>query len=268
MNICVIGDPHGNLDKIKKIPLKNVDLILVTGDLGKADLARERFFENKKRMDKGLSELKYDKKFIKKLYNEIYGFTEKVLNYLSKYAPVYTIQGNVEIPTLSTIKKIEKKNKIKFSKKIRKINSISNVNIIKNRLRIINNLRIGFLEYFTDTSWVREFKPFDYKISMKKAKKETNKANDVLKKFNSLNILICHQPPYGFLDKVNSSYGAPKDWHGKHAGSKAILNYIKKKQPKYVFCGHIHEGEGNKKIGKTKIYNLGVAGHKIIKIRN
>ena len=43
---------------------------------------------------------------------------------------------------------------------------------------------------------------------------------------------------------------------------------IKKHQPKYVFCGHIHEAEGKAKIGKTEIYNLGVAGHKIINLSN
>ena len=39
MKVLVIGDPHGVLPK--KIPRK-VDLILITGDLGKADLARKR----------------------------------------------------------------------------------------------------------------------------------------------------------------------------------------------------------------------------------
>ena len=49
MRILAIGDPHGDLSKIKKIPLKGVDLILLTGDLGKADLARKRYFENVER---------------------------------------------------------------------------------------------------------------------------------------------------------------------------------------------------------------------------
>jgi predicted phosphodiesterase len=40
MKVLVIGDPHGNIEKIKTIPLKRVDLIILTGDLGKADLMR------------------------------------------------------------------------------------------------------------------------------------------------------------------------------------------------------------------------------------
>jgi len=86
-----------------------------------------------------------------------------------------------------------------------------------------------------------------------------------LKNFGDLDILICHQPPYGYLDQTNHP-SAPKEWRGKHAGSKVILDYIKKYQPKYVFCGHIHENPGMKKIGKTEVYNLGVAGHKIISL--
>ncbi|MBU4069864.1 MAG: metallophosphoesterase [Nanoarchaeota archaeon] len=52
MKILVIGDPHGKLGKIKKLNLKNIDLKLITGDLGKADLARKRFFENLERRAK------------------------------------------------------------------------------------------------------------------------------------------------------------------------------------------------------------------------
>ena len=44
MKILVIGDPHGDLKKIKKIPINDVGSILVVGDLGKATLARKRAF--------------------------------------------------------------------------------------------------------------------------------------------------------------------------------------------------------------------------------
>lgn len=43
MKILVIGDPHGNLEKIKKISIKGVNLILLTGDLGKADWQERGF---------------------------------------------------------------------------------------------------------------------------------------------------------------------------------------------------------------------------------
>lgn len=263
MKILAIGDPHGNLEKIRKIPVKWVDLILCTGDIGKADLARERFFENAKRKKEGLSELKEDAEFEKSVYNQVHFSTLNVLKYLSKFSPVYTLEGNVGIAGDSEVRKKNKQHGFNLSSTASEIKKLGTVRLYKNKLRKIRGLRIGFLEYFTDVSWVEEFKPKDYKKSMKKAKRQTEKAKRILKRFGDLDILVCHQPPYGFLDKVNFP-GVPKDWFGKHAGSKAILDYVKKYQPKYVFCGHIHEGEGKTKIGKTEVYNLGVAGHKVV----
>jgi len=58
MRICAIGDPHGSLDKVKEAPLSDVDLILLTGDLGSANLMRKMAFDNierKKQIRKILS---------------------------------------------------------------------------------------------------------------------------------------------------------------------------------------------------------------------
>ncbi len=52
MRIIAIGDPHGDVAKLRKIPLKGIDLILLTGDLGKADLARKFAFMNIERQRK------------------------------------------------------------------------------------------------------------------------------------------------------------------------------------------------------------------------
>ena len=266
MKILSVGDPHGNLKKLKKIPKKNIDLVLCTGDLGKADLARKRLFENMELKKKGLPELPWDKKFNQAVSKEIYDSSIHVLKYFSKFAPTYSILGNVGTRMMYKryIEMDEKKQGFKVPNLRREMNKTKNFNYVKNILRNINGLKIGFLEWFTDTNWVQDFKPSNYKKEMKKAKKETEHANKILRGFGQLDILVCHQPPYGYLDKVSGKYGAPKHFIGKHAGSKVILNYIKKYRPRYVFCGHIHEGEGKKRIGETEVYNLGVAGYKII----
>lgn len=267
MKILAIGDPHGNLEKIKKIPIKGIDLILLTGDIGKADFARQFYFNNIKRKEQGLPELKYDGKTNKFVYQEISNSTLNVLKYVSKFAMTYSILGNVSENMIKDFKvrKDEEKYKTKLPYLGREINKLNNFNLVRNNLRIINKSRIGFLEYFIDTCWLKEFKPKDYSKRLKSAQKETEKAKRILTRFDGLDILVCHQPPYGYLDKVNFP-GIPESWKGKHAGSKVILDYIKKYQPKYVFCGHIHEGEGKAKIGRTEVYNLGVAGHKIINL--
>ena len=250
MRICAIGDIHGDLDKIKKIPLSNVDLILLTGDLGKSDKARNMAFNSKN----------YSAKEEQEVFEETEESIFELINYLSRFSPVYVIYGNVE-----STPHIPGRNKT-FADEInltKRLVSNQNVRVINNRVANFKGIRIGGLKYFEDTNWVREFKPSNYKKRLNVAKKETDKVKKVLDWFNSLDILLCHQPPYGILDKVTSKF-VPKDWQGKHAGSKTILQYIKTKSPKYVFCGHIHEGEGMKKVGETEVYNLGVGGYVIL----
>ncbi len=261
MRICAIGDPHGSLDKIRQIPLDDIDLILLTGDLGKADLARKMAFEKIKRAKEGLPEKEYSSSMKKRAYMQAHNSSVKIVKYLARKAPVMTIYGNVEAPR-GKVRKQAKELSIELPFLDESLSSIPGVRIINNRVANFNGIRIGGLEYFIDTNWVRDFKPKDFQRRMASAKKDTEKAKRILKWFNQLDILITHQPPYGILDKVGAP--APMHWRGKHAGSKEILDYIKRKQPAYLFCGHIHEGEGKKKIGKTEVHNLGVASYKVI----
>lgn len=264
VRILAIGDPHGVVPK--GIPKEDIDLVLLTGDLGKADLARKRSFENKAREQEGLPELEETKEYVKSVHNEIHYSTVNLLGALSKVAPVYSIQGNVGIPGRSHAREENEKHGLHLPSTYDAIKKMKHVYIVKNRLRVLDNLRLGFLEYFTDTSWIREFHPPKYAQKMKGAKKETDKARRVLDSFGrNLDILVCHQPPFGILDKVNFP-GVPKNWKGKHAGSSAVLDYIKEYQPRHVLCGHIHEGAGERILGKTKIINLGMGKYTIIEM--
>lgn len=266
MKILAIGDPHGEVSKLKKINYKGISFVLITGDLGKANLARKRHFENIERKNNGLLPLAEDNKFIRAVHMEIHNSTLAVLRQVSKHAQVYTIQGNVGLFTESEVKKEKKKHGMSLPSTMKELKKMKRVKLVKNRLLNIDGLKIGFLEIYNDVSWVKEFKPRDYNKKLKAATKETIKVRKILQRFGNIDILVCHQPPYGILDKVSGKYGAPKSWHGKHAGGKAILDYVKKYQPRYVFCGHIHEGHGHKKLGKTDIYNLGVADHTIVQL--
>lgn len=254
MKILVIGDPHGS-EKVKKIPTKKIDAIIIVGDIGKADTARMLAF---KKVDN--PNFKPTKDQEKKAHQEIYNSTINVLKYFSKIAPTYIIFGNVE-STDAEIKKEAKKLRVELPLLESSIKKMENINLINNKKINLNGIKIGGLKYFIDNCWIKEFKSQDKK-KISEAKKGSKIAKKVLKKFENIDILICHQPPYGILDKVGPT--APKKWRGKNAGSKIILNYIKKKQPLYVFCGHIHEKKGVKKIGKTKVYNVGCCGDYVI----
>jgi Icc-related predicted phosphoesterase len=62
-------------------------------------------------------------------------------------------------------------------------------------------------------------------------------------------ILVSHQPP---VDTLNDEVS-----DGIHVGSKAVRSFIEKYQPLVCFTGHIHEGVGIDKIGKTRLANPG-----------
>ena len=79
---------------------------------------------------------------------------------------------------------------------------------------------------------------------------------DALRAFDGIAPLyvVAHVPPRDSrLDEF-----AP----GKHGGSTELRAWLERTQPKYLFCGHIHECAGRSDvIGATKCFNVGKAGY-------
>jgi Icc-related predicted phosphoesterase len=77
-----------------------------------------------------------------------------------------------------------------------------------------------------------------------------------LQEFGELDplILVCHCPPKDtLLDRVRE---------GVHAGSTSVKDFIEQRQPRYFFCGHIHEAEGvTTRLGTTEAANVGKRGY-------
>ncbi|MDP9053127.1 MAG: metallophosphoesterase [Acidobacteriota bacterium] len=67
-------------------------------------------------------------------------------------------------------------------------------------------------------------------------------------------IAICHVPPHGtMLDRITNL---------RHAGSKSMREFLQREQPRYFFCGHIHEAAGaQEKLGETSAMNVGKRGY-------
>jgi uncharacterized protein len=67
-------------------------------------------------------------------------------------------------------------------------------------------------------------------------------------------MMVCHCPPKGtLLDRIGE---------GLHAGSTAVKDFIDRRQPRYFFCGHIHEAEGvSIQMGVTQAVNVGKKGY-------
>jgi len=232
VKFLVIGDPHGS-EKVFDIPINKPDYILIPGDIGKADLMRKYTFENVDKRKSWTETL--PKKDVKKALMEAINSSIKVLKYFSKIAPVYIIYGNVE-PTNSEIKKLNKKRGIDIPLFEDKIKAIKNVHVINNKIVKLDGVVLAGNEYFVDTGWVRDFTPGDKK-RMVNARKDTERAKKFYSKLKKVDILMCHQPPKGYLDKVGNFESLPKNWRGKNAGSSLILSYIKKFQHVIFFFG-------------------------------
>jgi Icc-related predicted phosphoesterase len=67
-------------------------------------------------------------------------------------------------------------------------------------------------------------------------------------------VLICHCPPLDTpLDEA-----AP----GRHFGSRAVREFIDRRQPEWFLCGHIHEAAGREVLmGRTRGVNTGKQGY-------
>jgi Icc-related predicted phosphoesterase len=62
-------------------------------------------------------------------------------------------------------------------------------------------------------------------------------------------VLVIHPPPYGTLDEVGGKF---------HAGSKGLNDFILRRQPELLICGHIHERPGAAFVGKTTVVNCSI----------
>jgi Icc-related predicted phosphoesterase len=67
-------------------------------------------------------------------------------------------------------------------------------------------------------------------------------------------IAICHVPPHGTrLDRITNL---------RHAGSRAMREFLLREKPAYFFCGHIHEAAGvSESLGDTLAMNVGPRGY-------
>lgn len=70
-------------------------------------------------------------------------------------------------------------------------------------------------------------------------------------RMNSKTVLITHSPPYDSdVDRTSS---------GVSAGSRSIRRVIEERKPFLNICGHIHEREGEGRVGETRIVKVPAA---------
>ncbi|MBN2101832.1 MAG: metallophosphoesterase [Candidatus Aenigmarchaeota archaeon] len=97
--------------------------------------------------------------------------------------------------------------------------------------------------------WGGAMTPFDTRFEP--TEEETKKyINETYKEMNNEKfILVVHNPPYNTkLDMVTDK---------KHVGSRNIRNFIERTRPVLAVSAHIHESDGDDKIGDTTLFYPG-----------
>lgn len=264
MKIAAIGDPHGNLEKVRSIALERVDLVLLTGDLGQTDILRKQAMGYLSIPNPGPRDRQSHAREFGQAFLTAHETALKLTRYLACCCPVFIVRGNADLSNYD-IRKFSHTFGIELPFLYNDLNKIRGVRLIDNRVAVFKGLRIGGIKYFTDICWAEEFGLAGLERIKGRAMQDTGKIREALGRFGVVDILLTHVPPYGVLDRVDSA-SIPPAWIGLHAGSRTVLEYIRKEQPRYVFCGHIHEGEGFERLGRTEVYNLGMGGCKIFEL--
>jgi len=284
MKILVIGDLHGRKPKIH-FKKSEFDAIVLVGDVcddSKIGPLQKKFFKRLKQVENPLNlsfeefiedEIgikkyeKYEKDSLKK--------GNEILKYLDSFEkPIFMVAGNWDQSYgPSKIKDIDKsdyhymkafydwwlgdKINAKLTKRTKNVKNCMFKNHLFNR---INFIGYGLI---SGTEDIRKKKK---KLNItKKQFEKLKKAHDkILRKlsyeFNNRNqkyptIFITHNIPYKTkLDKIKNK-DSPKN--NIHAGSTIARKICKIYKPLLCIGGHIHEGKGQDKRGKTTLINPG-----------
>jgi Icc-related predicted phosphoesterase len=59
-------------------------------------------------------------------------------------------------------------------------------------------------------------------------------------------VLVTHEPPAGTLDLALS---------GRHIGTRAVLDLVRRVRPRVLACGHVHEAGGVARLDDTLVVN-------------
>lgn len=253
MKILALGDFHGEFPQtIKDIIRKNkIDVVLSNGDYFPFHY-RELWFKHCYGKDTELWEVIGKSKYKKMILKDL-KLGEKSLRGLNSLkVPVFTTVGNLDYSRYNDQyhKEVWGRGKWNwdnqdfFSNIIRKYPHVKRVNYKQDKIG--EYAIIGAIG--GSNSGVPESKSFKRHLKLLIKMFKNNKDRSV--------IFLSHNVPNNTkLDKA--SMKAHKAVRGKHLGSKLVRMTIDKCRPLIHIGGHMHEGRGIQKVGKTLCVNPG-----------
>jgi Icc-related predicted phosphoesterase len=280
MKILVIGDLHGRKPNIHS---KDFDCIVQVGDF--CDDSKFRPYIKKwfKLVKKDRSSAPSDEEFIvqrvgkkglKALYKQSLQGGRRILEYLDGFGkPVFIVPGNWDQSYGKTKIKDPDKDDYSYMKYFydswmgdrvnpKLTRGLKNIRDCQFKSHEFNN--INFFGYGLSSAY--EHYKRKRKLNISKAEHQKLKRayfNLIRKLFLSYHkrnkkyptIFISHNIPRDTkLDLVNNktSYA-----HGKHLGSSIARKFCERYKPLICIGGHVHEGDGRDKIGRTILINPG-----------
>lgn len=269
MRILVLGDFQGNFSDrmFRKIKKEEFDLVVGVGDYTGIDEWKPFILHSLREVKKGMPHPSPIDFFGKRRFKKLLGKDRKaakfVLRRLNKIGkPVLLIFGNGddEWYKYKFDKKVSppKKSNIKFIKSLKNIREMTYGRIKYNGINFVGFG--GYMDidsYFNQEEWKEED---ENKVKRRIARREKSKKHlfETLRKAKGEKIFVFHYPPQGAFDIIRDRKDNPMD--GKSAGIGFFRDAILKYKPKLVLCGHMHEYQGAKKIGRTSVVNPGDAG--------
>jgi len=258
MKILAIGDFHGTFPKkfYKIIDKEKIDVVVSNGDFMPFQY-RNLWFKHCYKKDIELWEVIGKEKFKELELRNVRG-ADNALKALNKFkAPVITVTGNVDKTKWKEARDPKRKKATwKWANQdfiLPLINKYENIKCIDfSATRFEELIFVGYPK----SSFPGDTKSKNYRIHRRKLEllfskfKKENKKGKV--------IFVSHNVPNRTkLDKIWMK--AHKKARGKHYGSKLVKKIIKKYHPVLFIGGHIHEGIGKQKLGKTWMVNPGSA---------
>lgn len=252
MKLLAIGDFHGEFPKKFEtlINKEKIDLVVSNGDFFPF-VYRDLWFKHSYRTETNLWDAIGRKKYVA-LVDKDLRLGERAIKALGNLpVPVITVVGNVDYTSVD-----DSQDKQPPKDDLRRKDLLSPI------LKKYPNVKRFDYSYFMFGKYVfigGYGSSFPGKVRSKAYRKHKKILDGLFTRFGKDKVIfVSHNVPYNTkLDKIGMN--AHVAVRGKHYGSKLVRRTIDRWQPLVHIGGHIHEGKGMQKLGKTTCVNPGAA---------